>query len=76
MADDLVSPGSSRQSRCTVCVLVLPSTWWGGETVLVPCGLDTSGRNGALLNVEPHVAVLLKPSLSMCCVHAGHRELT
>lgn len=70
MADDLISPGSSRQSRCTVCVLVLPST------VLVPCGLDTSGRNGALLNVEPHLAVLFKPSLSMCCVHAGPKELT
>lgn len=60
MVDELVSPGSSRQSRrCAVCMVVLSSTWWGGEIVVVHCGLDISGRDGALLNVGLHVTVLI-----------------
>lgn len=42
----------------------------------VPCGLDTSGRDGTLLNVEPHAVVLFKPALSMYYVQVGHKELT
>lgn len=40
-------------------MVVLPSTWWGGETVVVRCGLDMSVTDGALLNVKPHVTVLI-----------------
>lgn len=48
----------------------------GEEEKLISCGLDTSGRDGALLKVEPYIGVLFEPALSMCCVHIGHKELT
>lgn len=66
----------AEQMYCVYVYACVPQHVVAGGTVLVPCGLDIAGRDGALLNVEPRVATLFKPASSKCWVHVGHKELT